>query len=118
MTDGTLIKTGNIYSGTCKQSYGYSDALDNICGEYIVDVNGYKGPNQYGKDTFIFYLTKFGIIPAGSPLEGGQYAFTNDTGCQDKSTSYGTGCAAWVIFNNNQDYLDCNDLNWGVKTKC
>lgn len=118
LADGTLIKVANIYSGTCKQSWGSSQALDNICGEYVVDVNGYKDPNQYGKDTFVFYLTDFGIVPAGSPLEQGQYGFPNLTGCHDANTTYGTGCAAWVIYNKNRDYLKCNTLAWGGKTKC
>ncbi len=27
-------------------------------------------------------------------------------------------CAAWVIYNENLDYLHCNDLAWDGKTKC
>lgn len=39
-----------------------------------------------------------------------------------QNTSYeritGGGCTAWVIFNENMDYLHCDDLSWNGKTKC
>lgn len=28
------------------------------------------------------------------------------------------GCTAWVIVNENMDYLHCNDLDWNGKTSC
>lgn len=27
-------------------------------------------------------------------------------------------CAAWVLYNENMDYLHCDDLSWGKKTRC
>lgn len=35
----------------------------------------------------------------------------------NKSNS-GAGCAAWVIYNENMDYLYCNNLSWDGKTTC
>lgn len=118
LANGTFIIVSNINSATCKASYGTSQALNSVCAEYTVDINGDKQPNQFGKDTFIFWLTQYGILPAGSPENTSMYAFTDATGCQDKDNDYGCGCAAWVIYNENLDYLKCNNLNWGVKTKC
>ena len=34
------------------------------------------------------------------------------------STANGYGCAAWVMYNENMDYLYCNDLSWNGKHKC
>lgn len=83
------------------------------CARYYVDVNGNKAPNRIGIDTFKFYLTTKGIVPAGTPEEG-----TFDTGCKDKSTADGWGCAAWVIYNGNLDYLHCSNLSWTGKSSC
>ena len=65
LTDGTLI-IGYIDNTSCNWQIGNSIALQNACGEYWVDTNGYKGPNQVGKDMFLFWLTIYGIMPAGS----------------------------------------------------
>ena len=32
--------------------------------------------------------------------------------------SNGVGCAAWVILNENMDYLHCSDIGWGGKASC
>lgn len=109
-----LVKIGGAYAN-CSGSYG-PNALGNICVTYYVDVNGDKGPNTFGKDTFVFLLTKTGIIPNGVPSQNGWYYFAND--CQDKDNTFGIGCTAWVIYNENMDYLHCSDLGWGTKTKC
>lgn len=84
-------------------------ALNNIYGELDVDINGDKGPNTNGKDLFVFYITAYGIVPAGSKDENlntmpGVFPYRLDTLCSNKSSS-GDGCAAWVIYNENMDYL-------------
>lgn len=96
-----------------------------MCGEIIVDVNGTKSPNMFGQDMFPFYLTNYGIIPAGMQGETSQ-PFKKH--CNLSSGPWGTdlggnfkngfGCTAWVVFNENMDYLRCKDLDWGGKTKC
>ena len=32
--------------------------MKQTCGEIVIDVNGLKKPNAYGRDTFLFYITK------------------------------------------------------------
>ena len=53
---------------------------------------------------------------------GGKEDTTNpfETRCNlNEGSSYnGYGCAAWVIYNKNMDYLHCNDLSWEGKHKC
>ncbi len=87
-------------------------ALSQVFGIISVDTNGKNPPNTHGKDLFIFYLTNKGIVPAGTQDE------TNSYWSFSKCHIQGCGCAAWVIFNENMDYLHCDDLSWNGKHKC
>jgi len=90
---------------------------DNVCGNIKVDINGKKGDYAFGKDVFIFDITPKGIISTGTQLEK---VFPFEEFCNKSKTSYANGrsCAAWVIYNENMDYLHCDDLSWNSKTKC
>lgn len=120
LADGSTVYT-YIYNGACNYGMG-SGSLQNACGEISVDINGRKGPNKLGVDAFIFYLTKNGISPVGTALDT---AFSFDGFCKDKSKGLiegmgynGAGCTAWVLYNENMDYLHCSDLSWDGKHKC
>ena len=66
----------------------------------LVDIDGpNKGANTWGKDLFCFQLD----INTKEPLPGG-YNFTDE---QLKNNCFKTGqnCTAWVIQNDNMDYL-------------
>lgn len=115
LADGTLL-LGEVNSSDCSSPIGNSTALKNVCGNYYVDINGYKSPNQVGKDVYRFWLTKFGIIPMGNEQQTASYTFS--IGCKDKDVTTGFGCAAWVIYNENLDYLHCSGLDWNGPTKC
>ena len=43
-----------------------------------------------------------------------------DTLCniENKNILNGYTCAAWIIYNENMDYLHCNDLSWDGKKRC
>jgi len=72
-----------------------SSPLYNTCGQILVDVNGpNKGPAQFGRDLFVFYLTKKGIYPRGAYL---------DMGPSDCSTD-GIACASKVILEGAMNY--------------
>ena len=63
LADGTLIifHVSTTFK-TCSQN--------NNCAEIFVDTNGYyKGPNQFGKDFFVFSMKKDKIIPYGTQRE-------------------------------------------------
>lgn len=119
--DGTLIKTF-IWDNNCKRVLGKTKELQNVCATISIDINGHRKPNQYGMDFFVFNLTKYGIIPNGMPEQTTPNSFENS--CKDKDrgsngwSPNGDGCAAWVIFNENMDYLHCKDLSWSGKLKC
>lgn len=114
LADGTLI-AGIVSDPDCPTwPVGNNTLLQNVCGHYFVDINGFKKPNQFGKDTFGFLLTKNGIIPMGTQQENGG-GFSG--GCEAAGAD-GLNCTAWVIYNQNMDYLHCSGLNWDTKTKC
>ncbi len=115
MSDGMVISF-EAFSSNCSRNLGNNTALQNVCGSVFVDINGLKGPNTLGKDMFSFYMTKHGIIPRGTSMQEGSYAFENN--CRNIKTQAGFSCAAWVIYNENLDYLHCNDLSWDGKKKC
>ena len=90
-----------------------SDTL--ACGTIYVDINGTKPPFTFGKDIFYFAVYKNGqVIPSGKGIDPNGEATSR---CNPKAN--GRACAAWVIFNENMDYLDCADeLSWNGKTSC
>lgn len=114
LNDGALMSF-YTYHPSCAASRGPTLELSSICADVLVDTNGFDSPNQYGKDLYSFYITKYGILPYGTNEET---TFTFSSYCADKSTAEGWSCAAWVLYNNNMDYLYCSDLVWGGKNKC
>ena len=84
-------------------TFGETLPLRNIIGYYNIDINGDKGPNIWGKDMFLFYITKYGVIPSGTPSD----IMHPLSGCKTQ----GTGCTAWITTKNNMDYLRKN-VSW------
>lgn len=91
--------------GSCSSITGNTSnlALRNVCGEIDVDINGDKSPNRVGKDFFVFYYTKYGVVPAGTPDDNSMYALSIDCA---RVVSVGLGCAGWVVMKENLDYLN------------
>lgn len=67
-------------------------------GEIVVDIDGLKGSNFYGKDIFRFYLDK-------DDDELHPFAPTDEDRLKEMCFKYGDECAGWVIQNENLDYL-------------
>lgn len=116
LNDGSIVTFRNNSSSTSSSGTG---TLANCIGPINIDINGFKPPNQFGRDAFRFMLTASGqIIPSGVTDD----TISFDTWCLNK-TSVGTtgqGCTAWVIYNKNMDYLKpCGStLSWGGPTSC
>ena len=72
-----------------------------------------------GVNNFMFKLTREGFMPAGT-ANSTQYKFNRDCINNDSNTNAtnGHGCTAWVLYNENMDYLHCDDLTWNGKYKC
>jgi len=115
LADGTGVF---FYSySSAPTSYG-SGNLSETYGAINVDINGKTGPNKWGVDMFSFLMTKNGIVATGTePTTTASLVFPS--GCARTGlVGRGEACAAWVIFNENMDYLKCDDLSWDGKTKC
>ena len=107
LTDGTLIMFN--FNALVNNS-------DNFYAQIYVDINGFKGPNQLGRDFFYFYISPEKIVPAGAKAleeKNEDQKFTKN--CIQQN---GYACAAWVIYNENMDYLHCKDLSWDGKHSC
>lgn len=121
MLDGTSI-IFRIWNGKCTSVYGSAPQLKNVCGEIIIDTNSTGNPDIMGRDMFVFYLTKTGIFPVGT--EADNLSMVNYcTNARIFGTLYGNytngaACSAWIIFNENMEYLRCSDISWTGKKKC
>ena len=114
LSDGSVVGT-YVYSANCDELFTTDTDTYQLCGEYTVDVNGSAEPNMYGKDIFVFLLTKKDVLPAGIFKPGDTktdyYPYTSTYGCLQESAT-GKGCARWVIEKGNMEYLHCTDLTW------
>lgn len=108
LTDGTLIMFNKSAMRVGEENYLYA--------QIYVDINGFKGPNQLGKDFFYFYINPEKIVPGGAKaLEEKNEGQKFTKNCIQQN---GYACAAWVIYNENMDYLHCKDLSWDGKHSC
>lgn len=103
LADGTMFSSGWV-SGNLIDIY----VLLNKCAQ--------KGKCIVGKDLFYFqmYFSPAKIVPQGITNDN----FKQYCNIEQKSKDNGRGCTAWVLYNENMDYLHCNDLDWKTKLKC
>lgn len=94
---GVILQDGSyvlfVYNdSTCTNQYyaGRGESLSNACGWITVDVNGAKGPNVMGKDTFGVWVLSDRIVPYGTAGNSG----TCNTTSGDLS---GLGCSAQYL---------------------
>lgn len=125
LTNGTILYISRI-DDRCYQNknltknwYGINYGSHHSCGTIYIDINGEQGPNTFDIDVFKFALHIDGIIPAGNIKET-VWSSTFEKQCLGKDFSLGGGgsCAAWVIYNENMDYLHCDNLSWSNKNSC
>ena len=118
LSDGTLVDF-RTYSGLCNVQYS---AIKNVCGVISVDLNGATPPNRNGEDKFEIFITRDRLVPEG--IDGASHAFeiACNKSIKDPYPYYGGGsmfaCTAWVLYNENMDYLHCDDLSWAGKHSC
>lgn len=117
LANGVALQAWSGYPN-CSRSIGQFNTTKTICGSVEVDLNGTQKPNVNGRDYFVFWLTKYGIVPNGTSDILTEDPNSFDTSCNKKEGNSGHGCAAWVIYNGNMEYLHCSDLSWTGKKKC
>ena len=90
-----------------------------VYGNIKVDIDGKdSGEYTFGKDIFVFNITNKGIVPTGmrDAVSADFEAYCDRDG--GVSNGNGQACTAWVIYNENMDYLHCDDLSWDGKHSC
>ena len=72
LSDGTqvLIPSNSFISTNCSLNNQNNNGSNNVCAFMHVDINGVKGPNEFGKDNFVFVLKRNGLYPAGCDIDG------------------------------------------------
>ena len=114
LADGSSMRLYD-YSGNCTYdtSRENKDPMYHACGYFTVDVNGYKPPNRIGRDTFRWFVTRQGIIPAGNS-DDSTYANTDksprcDPGYSGSGSNAvinngGYGCTAKILTEGAMNY--------------
>ncbi len=116
LADGTLVALSGAENGIVGNS--------GVSIEIWADVNGKRPPNTLGKDVFMFSVANDKFVPYGFETSGGYDITSGDmiNICSPffngDGASRGYKCTAWALYNENLDYLYCDDLNWETKTKC
>lgn len=111
LPDGTIIDFG----------WMNEDCNNTVVGCGDIQVFLPEKTAQLGISSFYFYFTPDAIKPWGNS-EHTDRSF--EKYCDRKNsngisaTEQGRSCTAWVIYNENMDYLHCDDLSWNGKTKC
>ena len=113
LNDGTLL--GLIFNPNSSNAN-----LTGDMGQIFVDINGIKAPNVLGRDVFSFMIRNDKLIARNTPTETDSPALGPQKYCSVSSGvgHNGLGCTAWVIYNENMDYLKCEGLNWHTKLHC
>ena len=119
LNKGTLfmLKDGSTYSlhsaGSSTRCTGLANDYAKDCGVFTVDTTGPSGPNVAGKDYINFMITKEGVLPMGN--KGGYHTNSFEIGCLQEFYN----CSAWMIYNDNMDYLHCPEkLGWEKANSC
>ena len=100
LADGTSLAMGVSSAQMNPNSLG----LNRLPAIIAVDIDGDKGANSYGKDTFAFSVYEdLGIVAYGAPnTPNGENL--SESCFSDKKTSK-LSCTGWVIETGNMDYL-------------
>lgn len=111
LKDGFAVSINSPHTSTWCSGKANDYAKD--CGTISVDITGSSGPNVAGKDYVDFMITKNGVMPPG--VKDGYYTNSFEKGCLELFTK----CTAWIIYNDNMDYLHCPEkLGWNKASSC
>lgn len=97
LADGTFVSM-DVYGADVETVFGVTENLSYPTLTFAVDINGDKGPNQIGRDVFMFVLTEGGLVPAGKDNSSAR-CYTGATGAYA-----GFDCAAKVLKTGSVQY--------------
>lgn len=100
--DGTFYRISNYGNGCSTNiSSGRTSHLKQTCGSVIIDVNGVKkGPNNFGRDIFYFYLSngKGALLYPRGGMDDTSWWYNSGTPWTCSSTDfYGIYCAGRIF---------------------
>lgn len=99
--DGSSIYIADT-ANDCSSNFG-PNSMGQVCGYVIFDINGLKGPNNFGRDIFQFYITSNSMLyPYGGKLHnisGTSYYWKDQGACVPATASSITGnyCTGRVV---------------------
>lgn len=90
------------------RSISHLNELATSCGVFTIDVNGMKGPNQYGRDEFQYRMLNNGkVLPTGTDddySKGCDPSSVDATANANGAPGLGTGCTFQVVMNKAMNY--------------
>lgn len=104
--DGMLFMIFGENNSECNNSWGSGDDISHVCAEVIIDINGIKGPNYFGRDIFDFYITNGKRGPLLYPCGGlgddaDTWRIANNT-CTTSTPSQAWDCTSRIMAENWQ----------------
>ena len=68
---GLLLADGSqiVFVHRSNNCSAHSFGSDDVCLTIGIDLNGSKGPNEWGRDAFVFVLKENGLYPSGCEAE-------------------------------------------------
>ncbi|MBR6162485.1 type II secretion system protein [bacterium] len=93
LQDGSQILIAPQLSQNCTLDNEVNDGSKNHCARIVVDINGAKKPNTFGRDIFMFVLKKDGLYPAGCDYDN-----------QCNNNSCGSACTCKVLREGAMNY--------------
>lgn len=98
LNDGTNLMF-RLESTTCKNNS--SSDYDNRCGWVTMDVNGFQGPNTWGRDIYIFFIFDNVIRPSALGVIDPSVASADDCiNKQGMNVYYGYTCSSKYLLGN------------------
>ena len=91
LVDGSYLWIRTETSPNGMECTHSNSGTSNVCGLIWTDINGKQPPNTIGKDVFVFFILKNRIVP-----HSGKDCYASSTGW---------GCAAYILQNDNMNYL-------------
>lgn len=107
LVNGVAIQVNSTwYTADCSGTWYKKNNEPGYCAIILIDINGLKGPNIFGRDIYSMYFTKKdGIIPDGIPetddYGSGDWGYCNNTG---SGVYNGIACAGRIIVENGMKY--------------
>jgi hypothetical protein len=96
LNDGTIMSEFTIDSPVCAH-YGYVYDTGGECGWMLVDINGKKNPNQWGKDIYGIWIMKNQLLPWGANPTGSISNPQIEGTCSTSESGY--GCGSKYLYN-------------------